>query len=105
MAKKKVFSHDLCMHQDLSFSEFCIEVDAHHLRKTPLSTQRNWDARLAFKRGHLDRDTNWSSILWSAETKLVLFEHMDVAYVWRKKGEAFNPNNTIWYTIQYYWYR
>ncbi|KAK3509146.1 hypothetical protein QTP70_020257, partial [Hemibagrus guttatus] len=30
----------------------------------------------------------WSSILWSDETKLKLFGHMDVANVWRKKGAA-----------------
>ncbi|KAL1252467.1 hypothetical protein QQF64_017160 [Cirrhinus molitorella] len=29
------------------------------------------------------------------ETKLELFGHREVAYVWRKKGEAFNPKNTV----------
>ncbi|KAK3538527.1 hypothetical protein QTP86_006692 [Hemibagrus guttatus] len=71
-------------------------LHGHRPRKTPLLTQRHRDARLAFARGYLDRDTNfWSSILWSDETKLELFGYMDVAYVWRKKGKAFNPKNTI----------
>ncbi|KAL1248026.1 hypothetical protein QQF64_023402 [Cirrhinus molitorella] len=29
------------------------------------------------------------------ETKLELSGHRDVAYVWRKKGESFNPKNTV----------
>ena len=33
--------------------------------------------------------------MWSDETKLELFGHMDAAYVWRKKGEAYNPKNTV----------
>ena len=33
--------------------------------------------------------------LWSDETKMELFGHMDVSFVWRKKGEAFNPKNTV----------
>ena len=27
--------------------------------------------------------------------KLKLFGHRDIAYVWRKKGEAYNPKNTV----------
>ena len=35
------------------------------------------------------------TILWSDETKLELFGHMDAEYVWRKKGEAYKPKNTV----------
>ena len=37
----------------------------------------------------------FGSVLWFDETKLELFWHMDVAYVWRRKGEAFNPKITV----------
>ena len=36
-----------------------------------------------------------SSVEWSDETKLELFGHKDVAFIWRNKGEAFNPKNTV----------
>ena len=36
----------------------------------------------------------WSNILWS-EDKIQLFGHNDHHYVWRKKGEACKPKNTI----------
>ena len=32
------------------------------------------------------------NVLWSDQTKIELFEHR---YVWRKKGEACKPKNTI----------
>lgn len=68
----------------------------HRPRKTPLLKQRHITARLKFAREHLKgKDEFWESVLWSDETKLELFGHMDVAYVWRRKGEAFNPKNTV----------
>ena len=65
-------------------------------RKTPLLTHRHRKARLAFAREHRDKDQSfWSSVLWSDETKMELFGHRDVSFIWRKKGEAFNPKNTV----------
>ena len=29
------------------------------------------------------------------ETKIDLFGHSDVAFVWQRKGGAFNPKNTV----------
>ena len=65
-------------------------------RKTPLLTQKHRKTRLEFAREHRDKDQHfWSSVLWSDETKMELFGHRDVSFVWRKKGEAFNPKNTV----------
>ncbi|KAK3522379.1 hypothetical protein QTP86_007959 [Hemibagrus guttatus] len=65
-------------------------------RRTPLLQIRHIKAHLTFANAHLDKEEDfWSSVLWSDETKIELFGHNDVAFIWRKKGEAFNPKNTI----------
>ena len=71
-------------------------LHARRPRNTPLLRKRHLKARLAFARGHMKEDPSfWSTILWSDETKLELFGHMDAEYVWRKKGEAYKPKNTV----------
>ena len=37
----------------------------------------------------------WRNVLWSDETKIEMFGHNDQRYVWRKKGDACKPKNTI----------
>ena len=65
-------------------------------RKTPLLQKRHLKARLKYAKDKLEKDyAYWKHVLWSNETKLELFAHRDVAYVWRKKGEAYNPKNTV----------
>ncbi|KAI4898031.1 hypothetical protein NFI96_003273 [Prochilodus magdalenae] len=65
-------------------------------RRTPLLQKRHTKARLTFANAHLDKEEDfWCSVLWSDETKIELFGHNDVCTIWRKKGEAFNPKNTI----------
>ena len=65
-------------------------------RKKPLLQKRHIKARLKYARKHKDKDRGfWRGVLWSDETKMELFGNNDQQYVWREKGEAFNPNNTI----------
>jgi hypothetical protein len=65
-------------------------------RKKPLFQNRHKKARLRFATTHRDKDrTFWRNVLWSDEIKRELFGHNDYRYVWRKKGEACKPKNTI----------
>lgn len=65
-------------------------------RKTPLLQKRHLKARLQYARDNLQKPAAyWKRVIWSDETKLELFGHRDVAFVWRKKGEAHNPQNTV----------
>lgn len=60
----------------------CSGLQGHRPRRTPLLKERHITARLRFAREHLKgKDEFWKSALWSDETKLELFGHMDVAYV------------------------
>ena len=53
-------------------------------------------ARLKYAKDNLDKDyAYWKHVLWSDEMKIELFGHRDIAYVWRKKGEAYNPKYTV----------
>lgn len=54
------------------------------------------EGRLEYARRNLDRPAEfWDTVLWSDETKLELFGHMDQRFVWRKKGKAYDMKNTI----------
>ncbi|KAF2362667.1 Transposase Tc1-like [Trinorchestia longiramus] len=65
-------------------------------RKTPLLLKRNRDARLEFVREHNEKEKScWERVLRTDESKIELFGHNSLNYVWRKDGEAFNPKNTI----------
>lgn len=51
---------------------------------------------MKFAKTHLDKEKGfWERVLWSDETKIELFGHNDVKKIWRKKGEAFQPKNTV----------
>ena len=65
-------------------------------RKKPLLQNHHKKARRQFATAYGDKDqTFWRNVLWSDETKIELFGHNDHRYVWRKKGEACKPKNTI----------
>ena len=65
-------------------------------RQKSLLQNRHKKARLRFATAHENKDhTFWRNVLWSDETKIELFGHNDHCYVWRKKGEACKPKNTI----------
>ncbi|KAL0152022.1 hypothetical protein M9458_052667 [Cirrhinus mrigala] len=65
-------------------------------RRTPLLTSRSIRSQLEYARRNLDKTTEfWETVLWTDETKLELFGHMDQRYVWRAKGQAYDQKNTI----------
>ena len=65
-------------------------------RKKPLLQNHHKKARLRFATAHWDKDhTFWRNVLWSNETQIERFGKNDHYYVWRKKGEACKPKNTI----------
>ena len=65
-------------------------------RKKPLLQNRHQKARLRFATAHGDKDCAFCrNVLCSDATKISLFGHYDHRYVWRKKGEACKPKNTI----------
>ena len=75
-------------------------------RRTPLLQKRHLKARLKFAKDNLQKPEGyWKRVMWSDETlgspilmdetNLELFGHRDVAYVWRKQGEAYHPKKTV----------
>lgn len=60
------------------------------LQKRPLKAQ------LKFAADHMDKDkTFWKKVQHSDEAKIELFGHNAQQCVWRRKGEAFYPKNTM----------
>ena len=65
-------------------------------RKKPLLSAKHRQARLQFAKDHVDMLSKfWNNVLWSDETKIELFGHMDRRYVWRKPGTAFDEKNLV----------
>ena len=71
-------------------------LQAYRPRKTPFLKKRHLTARLKYANDNLQKDySHWKRVIWSDETKIELFGHRSVAYVWRKTGEAHNPKATV----------
>ena len=71
-------------------------LQGHRPRRTPLLGKQLMTARLRFACEHLKcKDEFWKTVLCSDETKQEFFGHVDVPYVCRRKGEAFNPKKTV----------
>lgn len=64
--------------------------------RKPSLQKRHIEARLKFAADQMDEEKAfWSKVLGSEETKIYLFGHNYQKYVWRREGEAFNPNITM----------
>ena len=65
-------------------------------RKAPLLKKNYREALMKYAKEHVDKgSTFWRQILSSEETKVDLFGHNNVWYVWQKNSKARNPNNTV----------
>lgn len=54
----------------------------------------NWNLQL--QKTFLEKPNAFGrQVLWSDEKKIELSVHIDKRYVWRRKGEAFKPKNTV----------
>lgn len=63
--------------------------------------ERGKKASVLFTNAHKDKDLNlWRHVLCSGETKEELLGCNDDCYVWRRKGGACTPGNTI-VTVKY----
>lgn len=60
--------------------------------KKPLISVKNRKARLKFAKDHLNwTSKEWSKVLWSDESKFMVFESDGIKYVRRPEGQRFNP--------------
>lgn len=77
------------------------ELHRHSLRsrsprKTPFLKKSHMSARLTFAKEYLNKPIEfWKNVLWSDETKIVLFGHESARHVWRVNGTAYDQKNTI----------
>uniref|UniRef100_A0A3B4DBA8 Transposase Tc1-like domain-containing protein n=1 Tax=Pygocentrus nattereri TaxID=42514 RepID=A0A3B4DBA8_PYGNA len=65
-------------------------------RRVPLLKPVHIRARLKFAREHLDvLEEYWENVIWSDETKVVLFGTNTTRRVWRRVNAELRPKNTI----------
>ena len=64
--------------------------------RTPQLQKRHLQGRLKLAKENLQKpEGHCKRVMWSDETKLELFGHKDVAYVWRKQGDTYRPKNIV----------
>ncbi len=62
-------------------------------RKVPLLKPAHVQARLKFAKDHLDDpEEAWEKVMWSDETKILLFGKNSTRRAWMKKKDEYNPN-------------
>ena len=85
--------------QGVQFSKKTIvrELNRTGIRSyTPLLTVKHVRSRLKFAKDHLDKwNEFWERVIWSDEIKIELFGRNEARHVWRKRGTAYGPKNTI----------
>ena len=65
-------------------------------KKKPLVSDKNRKAHFEFAKRHVGDSPNvLRKVLWSDETKILLFGHHRKHYVWRKPNTSHHPRNTI----------
>ena len=58
----------------------------------PLVLVKSREARIKLEKEHLNRTPEqWSKVLWSDESKLMIFGSSGIRYISRPPGERFNP--------------
>ena len=73
----------------------CHGLKSCSARKVPLLKPVHVQACLNFANDHLDDpEEEWEKVMWSDETKIVLFHLNSTRRVWRKKKDKYNPKNT-----------
>lgn len=78
-----------------------MDCKATDQKKAPLLSERHLQARLKYAKDSLEKDYRY----WSYDMKLKLFGHRDAAYIWRKKGEMYNPKDSIPHSEMWWWKR
>ncbi|KAI4873237.1 hypothetical protein NFI96_022814 [Prochilodus magdalenae] len=105
MGKSKEISQDIRkrivdLHKSgssLSAISRCLKVPRSSVQTIIRKYKKDGNVQPSYRSGRKgEKDLHfWRHVLWSDETKIELFGHNDHRYVWRKKGEASKPKNTI----------
>lgn len=71
-------------------------LSARTPRKKPLLTRKHREARLKYAKTNIEKPQDfWNNVLWTDETKIELFGHMDSRYVWRTPNTAYEEKNLV----------
>ena len=72
-----------------------VNTEGFITRCKPLVSLKNRKTRLEFAKQHLKKPLQfWNNILWTDETKFILYQNDGKRRVWRRKGTAHDPKHT-----------